>query len=273
MRDVVICEPVLTPSAAAAACSRTAPPSTWESPPLAYWTAPASTRTDRRRDLRVLQHQRQQRSTGDRPGDRPDAGLPVTVPGQHLDRRCGSGLQAVINAVMQVLTGAQNLVLAGGTESMSNAPFYSTDIRWGGAHRCSDARWSGPSALHSRRPFPGGARRNARDRRQLPPARGRRPGGRSSPKRLSRSPCPAATVTPSSTPTSIPARAPRSKHWRNSDRSCLLGRRGHRDRGQLKWPERRRGDVPVTTAELADELGRASAFRRGRRRYGGTVSM
>lgn len=100
---------------------------------MAYWTAPASTRTDRRRDLRVLQHQRQQRSTGDRPGDRPDAGLPVTVPGQHLDRRCGSGLQAVINAVMQVLTGAQNLVLAGGTESMSNAPFYSTDIRWGGA--------------------------------------------------------------------------------------------------------------------------------------------
>ena len=62
-----------------------------------------------------------------------DAGLPVTVPGQHLDRRCGSGLQAVINAVMQVQTGAHDLVVAGGTESMSNAAFYSTDIRWGGA--------------------------------------------------------------------------------------------------------------------------------------------
>lgn len=62
-----------------------------------------------------------------------DAGLPVTVPGQHLDRRCGSGLQAVINAVMQVHTGAHDAVIAGGTESMSNAAFYSTDIRWGGS--------------------------------------------------------------------------------------------------------------------------------------------
>ncbi|MGY2084135.1 acetyl-CoA C-acetyltransferase [Blastococcus sp. SYSU DS0539] len=62
-----------------------------------------------------------------------DAGLPVTVPGQHLDRRCGSGLQAVVNAAMQVQTGAHDLVVAGGTESMSNAAFYSTDMRWGGA--------------------------------------------------------------------------------------------------------------------------------------------
>jgi acetyl-CoA C-acetyltransferase len=62
-----------------------------------------------------------------------DSGLPVTVPGQHLDRRCGSGLQAVVNAAMQVQTGAQDVVVAGGTESMSNASFYSTDMRWGGA--------------------------------------------------------------------------------------------------------------------------------------------
>lgn len=62
-----------------------------------------------------------------------DAGLPVTVGGQHLDRRCGSGLQAVINAAMAVASGAQDVVVAGGTESMSNASFYSTDMRWGGA--------------------------------------------------------------------------------------------------------------------------------------------
>ncbi len=62
-----------------------------------------------------------------------DAGLPVSVPGQHLDRRCGSGLQAVLNAVMQVQTGAHDVVVAGGTESMSNAAFYSVDMRWGGA--------------------------------------------------------------------------------------------------------------------------------------------
>ncbi|MFD3809767.1 acetyl-CoA C-acetyltransferase [Rhodococcus sp. NPDC058639] len=62
-----------------------------------------------------------------------DAGLPVTVPGMHIDRRCGSGLQAVIQAALQVGNGDNDVVVAGGTESMSNAAFYSTDIRWGGA--------------------------------------------------------------------------------------------------------------------------------------------
>ncbi|UGQ11218.1 acetyl-CoA C-acetyltransferase [Yinghuangia sp. ASG 101] len=60
-----------------------------------------------------------------------DAGLPVEVPGIQLDRRCGSGLQAVINAAMQVQTGASDLVVAGGAESMSQAEFYTTDARWG----------------------------------------------------------------------------------------------------------------------------------------------
>lgn len=53
-----------------------------------------------------------------------DAGLPVEVPGWQLDRRRGSGLQAVINASMQVATGASDVVIAGGTESMSNAPLF-----------------------------------------------------------------------------------------------------------------------------------------------------
>ena len=60
-----------------------------------------------------------------------DAGLPVTATGLQLDRRCGSGLQAVLYAAMQVQTGAADVVLAGGAESMSNAPFYSTSMRWG----------------------------------------------------------------------------------------------------------------------------------------------
>jgi acetyl-CoA C-acetyltransferase len=60
-----------------------------------------------------------------------DSGLPVTVPGMQLDRRCGSGLQAVIQACLQVQAGDNDLVVAGGTESMSNVAFYSTDIRWG----------------------------------------------------------------------------------------------------------------------------------------------
>lgn len=62
-----------------------------------------------------------------------DAGLPVTVPGMQLDRRCGSGLQAVIQAAMQVASGNNDLVVAGGAESMSNVVFHSTDMRWGGA--------------------------------------------------------------------------------------------------------------------------------------------
>ena len=60
-----------------------------------------------------------------------NAGLPVTASGLQIDRRCGSGLQAVVNAAMQVQSGASDLVLAGGAESMSNAPFYSTAMRWG----------------------------------------------------------------------------------------------------------------------------------------------
>src|SRR5690242_11484628 len=60
-----------------------------------------------------------------------DAGLPVEVPGLQLDRRCGSGLQAVIDAAMRVQTGAADLVLAGGVESMSQTELYSAALRWG----------------------------------------------------------------------------------------------------------------------------------------------
>jgi acetyl-CoA C-acetyltransferase len=60
-----------------------------------------------------------------------DAGLPVEVPGFQLDRRCGSGLQAVLLAAMQVQTGVSDLVIAGGAESMSQAEFYALGMRWG----------------------------------------------------------------------------------------------------------------------------------------------
>lgn len=60
-----------------------------------------------------------------------DAGLPVDVPGLQVDRRCGSGLQAVIDAAMRVQTGAADIVLAGGAESMSLVEFYSDQLRWG----------------------------------------------------------------------------------------------------------------------------------------------
>jgi acetyl-CoA C-acetyltransferase len=89
-----------------------------------------------------------------------DAGLPVTVPGMQLDRRCGSGLQAVIQACMQVGTGQNELVVAGGAESMSNVVFHSTDMRWGGARRgvqVHDALSRGRTTAGGRdHPVPGG---------------------------------------------------------------------------------------------------------------------
>ena len=60
-----------------------------------------------------------------------DAGLPDTVGGLQIDRRCGSGLQAVIYAVLQVMSGGSDVVLAGGAESMSNAPYFTHTGRWG----------------------------------------------------------------------------------------------------------------------------------------------
>lgn len=59
------------------------------------------------------------------------AGLPESVPGYQLDRRCGSGLQSIVNAAMMVQTGVSDVVVAGGCESMSNVEHYSTDIRKG----------------------------------------------------------------------------------------------------------------------------------------------
>ncbi|AXY54437.1 acetyl-CoA C-acetyltransferase [Rhodococcus ruber] len=60
-----------------------------------------------------------------------NAGLGVEVPGLQVDRRCGSGLQAILQAVMQVQSGGSDLILAGGAESMSQAEFYATGMRWG----------------------------------------------------------------------------------------------------------------------------------------------
>lgn len=71
-----------------------------------------------------------------------DAGLPVTVPGSQLDRRCGSGLQAVLDAAMRVQTGVADLVIAGGVESMSRAEYYTETMRWGAQ--------GAPAAFHDR---------------------------------------------------------------------------------------------------------------------------
>ncbi|MBB0997028.1 acetyl-CoA C-acetyltransferase [Dietzia maris] len=61
-----------------------------------------------------------------------DSPLGIDVPGMQLDRRCGSGLQAIISGALQVASGGMDLVVAGGVESMSQVEFYaSPSPRWG----------------------------------------------------------------------------------------------------------------------------------------------
>ncbi|HTY28434.1 MAG TPA: acetyl-CoA C-acetyltransferase [Mycobacterium sp.] len=99
-----------------------------------------------------------------------DAGLPTTVPGMQVDRRCGSGLQAVIQACLQVASGDNDLVVAGGVESMSNVAFYSTDMRWGGARhgvRVHDGLARGRTTAGGRfHPVPGGMLETAENLRR-----------------------------------------------------------------------------------------------------------
>jgi acetyl-CoA C-acetyltransferase len=59
------------------------------------------------------------------------AGVPQEVPGETVNRVCGSGLQSVVHAVEATRVGYTDLVLAGGTESMSNAPYILKGARWG----------------------------------------------------------------------------------------------------------------------------------------------
>jgi acetyl-CoA C-acetyltransferase len=59
------------------------------------------------------------------------AGVPVDVPAETINRVCGSGLQAVVHAVEAVRIGYTDVVVAGGTESMSNAPYAMKSARWG----------------------------------------------------------------------------------------------------------------------------------------------
>ena len=99
-----------------------------------------------------------------------DAGLPVTVPGMQIDRRCGSGLQAVIQACLQIGSGAQELVVAGGAESMSNVVFHSTEMRWGpprGGITVHDGLARGRTTAGGRHhPVPGGMLETAENLRR-----------------------------------------------------------------------------------------------------------
>ncbi len=59
------------------------------------------------------------------------AGLPVEVPGYTVHRQCGSGVQSINNAALQIMTGQSEVIIAGGAESMSTAPYYIRNVRYG----------------------------------------------------------------------------------------------------------------------------------------------
>jgi acetyl-CoA acyltransferase 2 len=59
------------------------------------------------------------------------AGLPQKVPALTVNRLCGSGFEALVQGAMLLMTGQARLVLCGGTESMSQAPFVVRGARWG----------------------------------------------------------------------------------------------------------------------------------------------
>ncbi|MDO5669958.1 MAG: acetyl-CoA C-acetyltransferase [Corynebacterium sp.] len=100
-----------------------------------------------------------------------DAGLGETVPGMQLDRRCGSGLQAVVTAAAHVAAGAADVIIAGGAESMSRTEYtVDADVRWGkkGGNmvfrdRLAEARETAGGKNH---PIPGGMIETAENLRE-----------------------------------------------------------------------------------------------------------
>ncbi|MCC5948145.1 MAG: acetyl-CoA C-acetyltransferase [Nitriliruptoraceae bacterium] len=131
MRDAVICEPIRTPVGRYGGLLRDVP--------VEQLAATVVRALVERTDLDVERIDDVILGQGYANGEAPalgrvaalDAGLPVTVPGAQLDRRCGSGLQAVLDAAMRVQTGVADVVLAGGAESMSNVEFAALGLRWG----------------------------------------------------------------------------------------------------------------------------------------------
>lgn len=66
------------------------------------------------------------------------AGLPVEVPAYTINKVCGSGLKAVNLAAQSIMAGDADIIVAGGMESMTNAPYLLEKARWG--HRMGDGK-------------------------------------------------------------------------------------------------------------------------------------
>ena len=59
------------------------------------------------------------------------AGMPKETTAYSVNRQCGSGLQSIVEAVMEIQTGQADVVVAGGAENISQLPYYVKDARWG----------------------------------------------------------------------------------------------------------------------------------------------
>lgn len=131
MRDVVICEPLRTPIGRFGGVFKAVPPVELASTVIAALIARSGIDGSAVDDVIFGQAYPTAEAPSIARVAALNAGLPVTVGGVQLDRRCGSGLQAILDASMQVQTGVSDLAIAGGVESMSQAPFYTVDSRWG----------------------------------------------------------------------------------------------------------------------------------------------
>jgi acetyl-CoA C-acetyltransferase len=131
MRDAVICEPLRTPVGRFGGVFRNVPAADLAAAVIRELVSRTGVAPEQIDDVLLGQCY----PNGEAPGigrvAALDADLPISVTGYQLDRRCGSGLQTIINAAMQVQTGASDVVLAGGVESMSQSEFYTTAMRWG----------------------------------------------------------------------------------------------------------------------------------------------
>src|SRR3954462_11618594 len=115
-RDVVICDPVRTPVGRFGGGLSTVPPESLAASVIAALVERNALPAAEVEDV-ILGHAY---PTSDAPAigrvAAMDAGLPEGVPGMQVDRRCGSGLQAVLLGAAQVASGAASLVIAGGAE-------------------------------------------------------------------------------------------------------------------------------------------------------------
>lgn len=131
MRDAVICEPLRTPVGGYGGTFRDMPAADLAASVIRELIRRAGLRNEDIDDVILGQCYPNAEAPAIGRVAALDAGLDICVPGIQIDRRCGSGLQAVIDAAMRIQTGAADLIIAGGAESMSQAEYYTLGARWG----------------------------------------------------------------------------------------------------------------------------------------------